>query len=306
MFVCECGKKFEKIRQMTGHQKNCQVHKNLKLQEKESRRLPNGMFKCEQCGKEHDGSYASGRFCSKHCAQRNIALRVDHVALGLKRKGKSQNHEAARAIYGRWKCDICNEIFNTRAMLMQHKHISQHKLTCKGRTLSKEHKQKIRQSILNAVKEGRITGHAKTQEKETIKCIRQRNAALNRTTPSVCKRTEPYLRLDGTIVNLDSSYERTLAKLFDEHKIKWIRPKPLIWIDKENIQHHYFPDFYLEDYDVYLDPKNDYCFKVQKEKIDYVKIHYSNCYFLTKDQLTWEFINKLLEQYRSGHTGAAC
>ena len=168
-------------------------------------------------------------------------------------------------------------------------------MTCKGRTLSKEHKQKIRQSILNAVKEGRITGHAKTQEKETIKRIRQRNAALNRTTPSVCKRTEPYLRSDGTIVNLDSSYERTLAKLFDEHKIKWIRPKPLIWSDKENIQHHYFPDFYLEDYDVYLDPKNDYCFKVQKEKIDYVKIHYSNCYFLTKDQLTWEFINKLLE-----------
>lgn len=23
---------------------------------------------CERCGKEHDGSYASGRFCSKHCA----------------------------------------------------------------------------------------------------------------------------------------------------------------------------------------------------------------------------------------------
>ena len=46
---------------------------------------------------------------------------------------------------------------------------------------------------------------------------------------------------------------------------------------------------------VYLDPNNDYCFKAQKEKIDYVKIHYSNCYFLTKDQLTLEFINKLLE-----------
>jgi hypothetical protein len=30
-------------------------------------RLPNGMFKCEYCGKEHDGSYGSGRFCSNHC-----------------------------------------------------------------------------------------------------------------------------------------------------------------------------------------------------------------------------------------------
>ncbi len=115
--------------------------------------------------------------------------------------------------------------------------------------------------------------------------------ALNRTTPTVCKRTEPYKCVDGSIVNLDSSYERTVAKLLDAHKIKWNRPKPLIWIDKKNVQHHYFPDFYLVDYDVYLDPKNEYCFKVQKEKIDYVKAHYSNCFFLTKDQLTWIFIS---------------
>ena len=26
-------------------------------------------FKCEYCGKEHDGKYGSGRFCSAHCAR---------------------------------------------------------------------------------------------------------------------------------------------------------------------------------------------------------------------------------------------
>lgn len=25
------------------------------------------MYVCEYCGKEHDGSYGSGRFCSKKC-----------------------------------------------------------------------------------------------------------------------------------------------------------------------------------------------------------------------------------------------
>ena len=25
------------------------------------------MFKCENCSKEHDGSYGSGRFCCKNC-----------------------------------------------------------------------------------------------------------------------------------------------------------------------------------------------------------------------------------------------
>ena len=87
-------------------------------------------------------------------------------------------------------------------------------------------------------------------------------AALNRKTPSVSKRTEPYVCKDGTIVNLDSSYERKLAKLFDDNNIRWIRPKPLDWYSTDGIKHHYFPDFYLVDYDVYLDPKNEYCFKV--------------------------------------------
>ena len=68
-YICECGKEFDKVHGMTGHQKNCQVHKDAVKQKKESRRLPNGMFKCENpdCGKEHDGSYGSGRFCSIEC-----------------------------------------------------------------------------------------------------------------------------------------------------------------------------------------------------------------------------------------------
>ena len=28
------------------------------------------MKKCEYCGKEHDGSYGSGRFCSSKCARK--------------------------------------------------------------------------------------------------------------------------------------------------------------------------------------------------------------------------------------------
>ena len=33
---------------------------------------------CEGCGAAHDGSFASGRFCSKPCAARNNALRKWH------------------------------------------------------------------------------------------------------------------------------------------------------------------------------------------------------------------------------------
>jgi hypothetical protein len=58
------------------------------------------MFKCEECGKEHDGSYGSGRYCSKSC---NIKWHLNNV------------HKSNRAEYGRWICPECNKIFNTRA-----------------------------------------------------------------------------------------------------------------------------------------------------------------------------------------------
>ena len=48
---------------------------NEQEQIRESKRLPNGLFKCENpdCSNEHDGSYGSGRFCSKKCVFEYIA-----------------------------------------------------------------------------------------------------------------------------------------------------------------------------------------------------------------------------------------
>lgn len=316
-FVCECGRSFDKIRGMTGHQKNCQTHKDAVKQKKEARRLPNGMFKCENpdCGKEHDGSYGSGRFCSNECRRHYIAVIGAKTAIKNGNKHRPANFKNTQhAEYGRWKCTICNNIFYTRAKLTEHRKSHGFKLhhawnkgltkeTCKSIANAC---QKISDGVKRAIAAGACCGRAKTLEAEILRRKRASIAALNRTTPSVCKKTEPYVCVDGSIVKLDSSYERTVAKLLDEHYVKWNRPKPLVWFDKKNIQHHYFPDFYLIDYDVYLDPKNDYCFKVQKEKIDYIMAHYSNCFFLNKNQLTWEFINSILEQYSRSHTSAAC
>lgn len=72
-------------------------------------------------------------------------------------------------------------------------------------------------------------------------------------------------------VLLESSWEVTVAEKLDELNIKWIRPKHIIWLDKEGISHLYFPDFYIEKFDVYLDPKNPYCMSRDKEKISVIK-----------------------------------
>lgn len=77
-------------------------------------------------------------------------------------------------------------------------------------------------------------------------------------------------------VLLDSTWEFELAKRLDQLAIKWIRPEPLKWIDKQGLYHNYFPDFFLPDYNVYLDPKNPGAIKVQKEKIECLLSQYNN------------------------------
>jgi hypothetical protein len=77
-----------------------------------------------------------------------------------------------------------------------------------------------------------------------------------------------YITKDGTIVKLDSSWEEALAIRLDEIDVKWIRPGPIKWFDVDGKSHHYFPDFYLPYFDLYLDPKGPYAFKAQIAKIN--------------------------------------
>ncbi len=81
-------------------------------------------------------------------------------------------------------------------------------------------------------------------------------------------------------IMLDSSWELELAKRLDELNIDWNRPEPLKWKDKNNIEHNYFPDFYLPKYNLYLDPKNPAAYSVQKEKIDILLNTYNNILIL--------------------------
>lgn len=133
-YICICGKQFDNGRSLQSHERSCKKYKEWRneqklkaLQEKESRRLPNGMFKCEnpKCNKEHDGSYGSGRFCSDHCRRSFIAQQNNFIEINKIRRSKrqlhcQQIHLKARAPFGRWKCEKCNLIFETRAQLFKH------------------------------------------------------------------------------------------------------------------------------------------------------------------------------------------
>lgn len=120
-----------------------------------------------------------------------------------------------------------------------------------GRTHNIESKEKMRQKAL-------LSGH-----RRLVRSVRD------------------YIKKDGTIVKLDSSWEVALATRLDELDVRWHRPNAVRWIDKNGIRRHYFPDFYLIDYNLYLDPKNPIAYNVQIEKINCLKEQLPNLMFIT-------------------------
>lgn len=103
-------------------------------------------------------------------------------------------------------------------------------------------------------------------------------------------------------ISLQSTYEVEFAKNLDENNIKWIRPKPFYYV-LNGIKRRYYPDFYIEDLDVYIDPKNDFLIKrvnpylgiTDMEKIKLVEQQNNiKIIILNKNELTYnDLLNKL-------------
>ena len=103
--------------------------------------------------------------------------------------------------------------------------------------------------------------------------------------------------------NLQSSYELKVAIDLDNNNIKWEKcHKAFPYIDCNNITRHYIPDFYLPEYNVYLDPKNDYLINEfiyegfsTSDKIKWVQEKNNiRVIVLDKDHLEWNKIKELL------------
>lgn len=133
-YVCECGKEFNSPQSRGAHQANCDVHKQLINEEREKRRLPNGMFKCEnpECPNEHDGSFGNGRFCSEFCRRsfcgKKAIEKRDSNWKSPFCNPQNRSSKSERAPLGTWKCETCGKVFETKHLLYEHKH-SEHKIS---------------------------------------------------------------------------------------------------------------------------------------------------------------------------------
>jgi hypothetical protein len=132
--------------------------------------------------------------------------------------------------------------------------------------LSEEAKEKLRQAF---------TGRTLTEESKKIiseKALASKHRRLRR----------KMIEYNG--VMLDSTWELELAKRLDSLNIKWVRPEPLPWTDLQGKTHNYFPDFYLVDYGLYLDPKNSYAMEVQQQKLNIICKMYNIKILTTLDE----------------------
>ena len=258
-FVCECGRSFDKIRGMTGHQKHCQTHKDAVKQKKEARRLPNGMFKCENpdCGKEHDGSYGSGRFCCKKCRHHYSALISNQTSIknGTKKRSINFINFNRRSPYGTWKCSQCNLIFKTRAELYKHKRC-QHELTHawnKGLTkltsqIIADASYKVSTVLKNGYKTGKIHNVFDDPEKRQIICSKIKLAAkLNRKMGG--RRKGAGRSKHGWYKGIwcDSSWELAWVIYNLDHKIEFKPYTGYFEYQFQNEIHKYYPDFILNN-----------------------------------------------------------
>lgn len=100
----------------------------------------------------------------------------------------------------------------------------------------------------------------------------------------------------GNEVVLQSTYELRCSQILDELGITWVRPKHLKYNGKR-----YFPDFYLPDVDIYLDPKNAYKAKLDEQKIQAViDQNKVKVYVLLEHHLTAEYLTMLVSPNGEG------
>jgi hypothetical protein len=138
-------------------------------------------------------------------------------------------------------------------------------------------------------------GHPHSEEFK----LKQRLNAISRQIGGV--RQSRWIKYNGK--TLGSSYELEVVKSLDENNIIWDTCKRFNYIDPNGKARTYTPDIYLVDYDIYLDPKNDFLINNINPSLGYKdsekiqKVSEQNnirIIILDKNHLNWETIKTLL------------
>jgi len=182
-------------------------------------------------------------------------------------------------------CSSCSVTFNNklREGLKEETKLKISK-TLKGRPLEPKRKEKCLVGLKIENEKRKKESHKKFLDNQTSKNCSICGKGLTyeqrfrKTCSNTCKiqstTNRKYLNgsrktIEYNGIILESTWEVKLAKWLDERKIKWIRPKPIKWV-LEGKDKLYYPDFFLTELNLYLDPKNPYCMEKDKIKMEII------------------------------------
>ena len=207
---------------------------------------------CQHCTKEFQvlPREKTKKFCSQQCFKDSIAVPKDQPI----------------------ECPTCGKTFNS----YKHNNILKFcSRTCANvRNYSTETKEKISLTLRkfyadNPVSRktrpsttcivcGKLTNHPtrKTCSKECYTALITVNSQKH---PNCGGQKHTHRTKITNILNtefvMESSYEVSVAQSLNNNNILWIRPEYFIYVDSHGHKRRYYPDFYLPEYGIYLDPK---------------------------------------------------
>lgn len=214
---------------------------------------------CENCGKEHEGNYASGRFCSSKCAR----------GFSTKAKRKEINEKIRKPLIQKI-CLECKFKFSTKKRFQKFCSCS-----CSVTYNNRLNIEILSQRFLKTLEiyyseHSRCTSGmtGKTQSEEAKKKISLNNKGGRCSWYEVEK-------LNGDIIKIQGSYELRFTKILNKLDENWIKPSiwnrehQFNWFDKNGKSHWYTPDFWSPKLQKYFEIKG-FWKKDDEEKKNFV------------------------------------
>lgn len=174
------------------------------------------MKTCENCGNEHKGKYGSGRFCSTKCS-RGFSTKAKRTEINAKVSAKLKKEKKEAVLYD-LVCEICKSTFKGKP----------HRKYCSMKCI------------------GVLGGNAIKKDTSKMGGVRDGGGRT---------KTFEYVNLSGESMKLNIE-EIKLAKILDELKLDWKRnTKGFPYISKEGNRRNFYPDFYINKFDCYVEYK---------------------------------------------------
>lgn len=244
-FKCKyCGKIFNDKRKLAGHITHCKLNPNYEVNLKKCKQnISNANNKINKSNELRDDLFCI--YCGKQCKNLNSLknherlckenpdrqiLVSNFIKWNEYRAGKHLQKMSNQYIKAKETGDIYLVSDETRKKLSD---------AAKERVYTKEHREKLSKKMKEVAKDNPNYSFAKNKyfKKEIINGFR-----------------------------MDSSWESIFANYLNKNNIKWIKNKKSFKYIFENEEHSYYPDFYLEDFNLYVEIKGQ---ETEKDKAKY-------------------------------------